>query len=130
MEGSGGKRTDIGLPAGLWFRQCVAGRKTAISVNFTGDNHGPHSYEKVKEIYADLHKRYPNAQLIAASFNEIAQELLDMKASLPVVTSEIGDTWIYGYGSAPIRMAKFRALSSLYSKWLRRKSWIAEVTSL
>ena len=99
----------------------LPGGKTAISVNFTGDNHGPHSYEKVKEIYADLHKRYPNAQLIAASFNEIAQELLDMKASLPVVTSEIGDTWIYGYGSAPIRMAKFRALSSLYSKWLREK---------
>ena len=81
----------------------------------------PISRKKVKEIYADLHKRYPNAQLIAASFNEIAQELLDMKASLPVVTSEIGDTWIYGYGSAPIRMAKFRALSSLYSKWLREK---------
>lgn len=99
----------------------LPGGKTAISVNFTGDNHGPHSYEKVKEIYTGLHKRYPNAQLIAASFNEIAQELLDMKASLPVVTSEIGDTWIYGYGSAPVRMAKFRALSSLYSKWLREK---------
>lgn len=42
-----------------------------------------------------------------------------MKESLPIVTSEIGDTWIYGYGSAPIRMAKYRALSTLYSKWLR-----------
>ena len=33
--------------------------KSVISINFTGDNHGPHSYEKVKAIYADLHKRYP-----------------------------------------------------------------------
>lgn len=95
--------------------------KVAISINFTGDNHGPHTYEQVKKIYADLHKRYPKAQLIPASFNEIAKELEAIKEQLPVVTSEIGDTWIYGYGSAPIRMAKFRALSALYSKWIREK---------
>lgn len=99
----------------------LPGGKVAISVNFTGDNHGPHPYERVKEIYADLHKRYPNAQLIASSFNEIAEELLAIQDKLPVVTSEIGDTWIYGYGSAPVRMAKFRALSELYSAWLRDK---------
>lgn len=99
----------------------LPGGKIAVSINFTGDNHGPHSYEKVKEIYADLHKRYPKAEVIGASFNEIAQELMGMKETLPVVTSEIGDTWIYGYGSAPIRMAKFRKLSSLYSQWLREK---------
>ncbi len=92
--------------------------KTVISINFTGDNHGPHSYERVKKIYTDLRKRYPNARLLGASFNDIAQELLKVKESLPLVTSEIGDTWIYGYGSAPIRMAKYRALSQLYSQWL------------
>lgn len=99
----------------------LPGGKVSISVNFTGDNHGPHTYEKVKSIYADLHKRYPNAQLIAASFNEIAEELLTIQDKLPVVTSEIGDTWIYGCGSAPLRMAKFKVLSELYSKWLREK---------
>lgn len=93
--------------------------QTAVAINFTGDNHGPHSYERVKAIYADLRKRYPNARLIACSFNEIAKDLLKCKEQLPVVTSEIGDTWIYGYGSAPIRMAKFRALSALYSQWLK-----------
>lgn len=93
--------------------------KTAISINFTGDNHGPHTYESVKAIYAGLRKRYPNARIIGASFNEIARELTAVRNTLPVVTSEIGDTWIYGYGSAPIRMAKFRALSALYSQWLR-----------
>lgn len=99
----------------------LPGGKTVISINFTGDNHGPHPYEKVKAIYADLHKRYPKARLIASSFNEIAEELVVIQDQLPVVTSEIGDTWIYGYGSAPIRMAKFRALSELYSKWLRER---------
>lgn len=95
--------------------------KTAISVNFTGDNHGPHSYEQVKAIYANLRKRYPRAKLIASSFNEIAEELLAMKDKLPIVSAEIGDTWIYGYGSSPLRMAKYRALSDLYSYWLKTK---------
>lgn len=94
--------------------------KTAVSVNFTGDNHGPHNYESVKRIYANLRQRYPNAELVGASFNEVAAELLKEKDQLPVVTSEIGDTWIYGYGSAPIRMAKFRKLNTLYSRWLAK----------
>ena len=97
----------------------LPGGKIAVSVNFTGDNHGPHSYAQVKSIYAELRKKYPQAQLIPTSFNEIAHELEAIKETLPVVTSEIGDTWIYGYGSSPIRMAKFRALSSLYTKWLK-----------
>lgn len=72
----------------------------------------------MKKIYADLRKRYPQAQLVGASFNDVARELLLIKKDLPVVTSEIGDTWIFGYGGAPIRMAKFRAVSRLYSQWL------------
>lgn len=99
----------------------LPGGKTAIAINFTGDNHGPHNYEQVKKIYADLRRRYPKAELVGASFNEVARELTAIKEKLPVVTSEIGDTWIYGYGSAPIRMAKFRKLSSLYSQWLQKR---------
>ena len=97
----------------------LPGGKEAVSVNFTGDNHGPHTCEQVKTIYAGLRKRYPNARLVAASFNEVAEALWAVRDVLPVVTSEIGDTWIYGYGSAPVRMAKFRALSGLYARWLQ-----------
>ena len=56
--------------------------KTVVSINFTGDNHGPHSYERVKKIYADLRKRYPQAQLVGASFNDVARELLLIKKDL------------------------------------------------
>lgn len=93
--------------------------KSVISINFTGDNHGPHTYEQVKAIYKGLHERYPNARLKAVSFNEIAEYVWQMKEQLPVVSSEIGDTWIYGMGSAPVRMAKFRALSDLYAGWVK-----------
>lgn len=93
--------------------------KSVISVNFTGDNHGPHTYEQIKAIYKGLHERYPNAKLKAVSFNEIAEYVWKMKELLPVISSEIGDTWIYGMGSAPVRMAKFRVLQDLYADWVK-----------
>ena len=71
-------------------------------------------------MYADIRGRYPNAKIIPASFNEIAEELVAIKDQLPVVTAEIGDTWIYGCASVPVRMAKYRALEELYSRWLRK----------
>jgi hypothetical protein len=91
--------------------------ETAVSINFTGDNHGPHSLEKVKTIYADLRKKYPNAEIFASTLNAVAEEMT--ASQLPVVTSEIGDTWIYGYASSPLMMAQFRALSRLYSDWIQ-----------
>ena len=92
--------------------------ETAVSVNLTGDNHGPHTVEQVRAIYASLHARYPHARIVAASLNDVAAALEPMRDALPVVTSEIGDTWIYGYGSAPLRMARFRELGRLYARWI------------
>jgi hypothetical protein len=93
--------------------------KTVVSIVFTGDNHGPHKVAQVKTIFASLQKRYPNAKVAASTLNAVAEELQTMSDKLPVVTSEIGDTWIYGYASSPLMMARFRALSRLYSEWLR-----------
>lgn len=93
--------------------------KTAVVVAFTGDNHGPHTANAVREIYTGIQKRYPNAKLMASTLSDVADEVVKMKSLLPVVTSEIGDTWIHGYGSSPIRMARFRALSRLYSQWIK-----------
>lgn len=92
--------------------------RTAVSVNLTGDNHGPHSVEEVHGIFASLRERYPGARIVAASLNDVAEAIEPMRGSLPVVTSEIGDTWIYGYGSSPLRMARFRELGRLYDEWI------------
>ncbi len=45
---------------------------------------------------------------------------LPIKAQLPVVTAEIGDTWIHGVGSDPLKVARFRELCRL------RRAWLAE----
>ncbi|MDR2954528.1 MAG: DUF5054 domain-containing protein [Prevotella sp.] len=103
--------SDIVLPDG----------ETAMVVAFTGDNHGPHTAQKVKEIYSSIQQRYPNAELIASTLSAVAEDMESLKDQVPVITGEIGDTWIHGYGSSPVMMARFRALSRLYSRWIDEK---------
>ena len=107
VQGSYGE--DMVLPDG----------ETAVSINFTGDNHGPHSIQNIKDIYAAAKKRYPNATITATSLNDVALDIRKMMDKIPVITSEIGDTWIHGFGSSPMRIARYRALSRLYSQWLQ-----------
>jgi hypothetical protein len=92
--------------------------ETVVSINLTNDNHGPHTIKQIKEIYATARTKYPNARIMATSLNEVAADLQEMADKLPIITSEIGDTWIYGFGSSPVRIARYRALSRLYSQWL------------
>lgn len=96
-------------------------RKTAVSIQLTGDNQGPHTAEQVRGIYAGLRKRYPRAKIEASTLTDVADALIQMQDRLPVVTAEIGDTWIHGMGSSPVRMACFRALSRLYGQWIADK---------
>lgn len=93
--------------------------KTVMSVVFTGDNHGPHTIAEVKKIYADLRIKYPNATLNASNFSEIATLVEPFRSTFPVVTQEIGDTWIHGYMSAPMRMARYREVQRLYTQWVK-----------
>ncbi len=96
-------------------------KKTAVSIQLTGDNRGPHTADQVRGIYAGLRKRYPRAKIEAATLTDVADALTAIREKLPVITAEIGDTWIHGMGSSPIRMARFRALSRLYGKWIAEK---------
>ena len=93
--------------------------ETVLSVNFTSDNHGPHSIARIKDIYAAARAKYPNAKIAATSLNEVAMDLQTMTSRIPIITSEIGDTWIYGFGSSPLRIARYRALSRLYTQWVQ-----------
>jgi len=92
--------------------------ETVVSINFTNDNVGPHSLEHIKQIYARAKSRYPNATIAATSLNEVARDIQTMMDKIPVLTSEIGDTWIYGFGSSPLRIARFKALSRLFTQWV------------
>jgi len=98
----------------------VPGSDLAIDVEMRNDNGGPHSVEEIKKIYADLRKQFPNAQVTAAGLSEIANAVVPYRSNLPVVTQEIGDTWIYGVPSDPVKVARYRKVARL------RRDWIAQ----
>jgi hypothetical protein len=90
----------------------------AVDVEMRGDNSGPQSVEEVTKIYAGLRKRFPHARVTAANLSEIASAVEPYRSRLPVVTQEIGDTWIYGVTSDPIKTARYREVARLRKEWL------------
>ncbi|HET9177294.1 MAG TPA: DUF5054 domain-containing protein [Terriglobia bacterium] len=98
----------------------VPGSDLAVAIDVRNDNAGPHSVAQVKKIYTGLRKQFPNAKVSAANLSEIALAVEPYKANLPVVTQEIGDTWIYGVASDPVKVARYRGVMRM------RKQWLAE----
>jgi Domain of unknown function (DUF5054) len=97
----------------------IPGLSDAISVNLTNDNLGPSSDSGVLEIYNSLRTMFPGAKIFASTLDAYAAQLVTVKSQLPVLTAEIGDTWIHGVGTDPTKVSQFRELSRL------RKGWVA-----
>ena len=98
----------------------VPGSDLAIAIIVRGDNSGPHKPEEIAQIHARLAQRFPSAQIKATNLTEIANAVQPFHQQLPVVTSEIGDTWIYGIASDPLKVARYREVAR------RRRKWIAQ----
>jgi hypothetical protein len=90
----------------------------AVAIVVADDNAGPHSLKEISETYSALQTRFPNAQIIATSLTEIANAVEPHRGALPVVTGEIGDTWIHGIASDPLKVARYRAVARLRQDWL------------
>jgi hypothetical protein len=93
--------------------------KSVIAIRMTHDNAGAHKEDRLIRIFDEIQTKYPNAKVRSTSLSEVQAVVETNRDLIPVITSEMGDTWIYGCASAPLRMARFRALSRLYSEWLR-----------
>jgi len=98
----------------------VPGSDLALVTEVRGDNSGPHRPEEIEKIHANLTARFPNAEITAASLSEMANALAPYHDKLPVVTQEIGDTWIYGCASDPLKVARYREISRLRDEWIKR----------
>jgi hypothetical protein len=96
----------------------VPGSDLALVTEVRGDNSGPHKPEEIDKIHATLAARFPNAEIRASSLSEMADALAPYRDKLPVVTQEIGDTWIYGCASDPMKVARFREIARLREAWI------------
>ncbi len=90
----------------------------AIAIVVRDDNSGPHTVDEIHQTYTTLKSRFPNAHITPTSLTEIANAVDPHRGSLPVLTSEIGDTWIHGVASDPLKLARYREVARLRQGWL------------
>lgn len=90
----------------------------AVAIILTGDNMGPQTIDEIRAIYQQLQARFPEAKIIASTLDEFAQKAILAQADFPVITQEIGDTWIQGVGTDPVKVRDYRALARLRQQWL------------
>jgi Domain of unknown function (DUF5054) len=98
----------------------VPGMTEALAFAHTGDNRGPQSAEQVVEVFEEMRARVGEARVVASTMDAFARALLAQRSDLPVVTGEIGDTWIHGVASDPGKISRYRELCRL------RRHWISE----
>ena len=98
----------------------LEGLSAAITFAHTLDNQSPQTPEQVVAALAEIQAQFPGATVRASTLDAYAEALLPLQERLPVVTQEIGDTWIHGVGSDPTKVARFRALSRMRAAWAAR----------
>jgi hypothetical protein len=109
----------------------VPGSDLALATVVRDDNSGPHTPEEIDRIHADLAARFPNAEITASNLSEMANALKPYHSKLPVVTEEIGDTWIYGCASDPLKVARYREVARLREKWIAQGAFqVGDATDL
>ena len=91
----------------------------AVALMFTGDNHGPQTVEQVMDAYKRIQEQFPDAEVVASDLNEVAKTIAGITDKLPVVTKELGDSWIHGIGSDPLKIAQLRTLSRKRNEWIQ-----------
>ena len=103
----------------------VPGSDLAVDIEVRNDNSGPHTIAEINAIYDRLQKRFPNAAIRAANLSDIANAVTPFKSNFPVVTQEIGDTWIYGVPSDPVKVARYREILRLRRNWIANGKFAA-----
>ena len=75
----------------------------------TNDNQGPQTTQGLERSYNELQAKFPEEELAATSMCRFAELALtpEVVAKLPVIDQEIGDSWIHGIGTAPIKVARY-----------------------
>src|SRR5580658_4310746 len=109
----------------------VPGSDLAVAIVVRDDNSGPHKPEEIVKICGDLNRQFPNAQVIPTNLTEIANAVEAYRGNLPVVKQEMGDTWIYGIASDPLKVARYREVARLRQTWLAQQSFhLGDATDL
>ena len=83
----------------------------ALFIQYQSDNSGPPSVAAVQGFYASAQSMFPGAQVLLSSLDNFTASALASSpgaSALPVISSEIGNSWLYGGPSDPVKLAVYR----------------------
>lgn len=113
-----GEEVLVHYDAGYGSKYAAAGMSDALAIVNGQDNLGPPSAEEVQAVYRRLSEAFPGAEILASTLDAFAAALIPLAERFPLVESEIGDTWIHGVGTDPAKVARYRELLRLRSRWI------------
>ncbi len=96
----------------------VDGLADQLVVAHTNDNEGPQTAAQVRDLFGLVQASHPELAVVASTLDAFAVALRSVRDELPVVTQELGDTWIHGVGTDPQKVARFRELTRLRARWI------------
>ena len=102
----------------------IDGLDDSLAFGHTSDNLGPQTQSQVLDVYREKRAQFPGASVFASTLDQFAEKLESVRQTLPVIKEEIGDTWIHGIGSDPVKVSRFRELLRLRTQWLAQKKAI------
>eukprot|EP00760_Papus_ankaliazontas_P015280 PhM_4_TR16443/c0_g1_i1/m.69357 len=110
-------------PGGLSRGNCVTltGFDEVMCWAFRDDNDGPPvDLDEIQGNFDVAQHMFPGSNVVASTFDAFVGALLSspssVLSSLPVITKEIGDVWIQGVASDPVKIATNRALARVRAK--------------
>ena len=84
--------------------------KTWMAIIHTNDNTGAPSYEEFKKALDEVKSKNPGAKIRTGSIGDFYTSLIKENPDLPVIKSDMPDTWIHGYMSMPRDVKLSRSL--------------------
>ncbi|MBN8854522.1 MAG: hypothetical protein J0H07_21850 [Sphingobacteriales bacterium] len=76
--------------------------KTWLAMQMRGDNAGPPSPDEVRKVIDEIHSQLPNVKVTIGRLDDFANAILQEKLDIPVVKSDMPDTWIHGPMCDPV----------------------------
>lgn len=88
----------------------------------TVDNRGARNEKDTIAAFEKVKALYPGYEVTAGRMDDYADAIWEKRSALPVVTSEIGDTWIHGGASDPYKSGCLRELIRIRDKGIKNGS--------
>lgn len=102
----------------------IPGVDDLLIIENNADNCEPPSPFQVINTYKELKEKYPDYNIIPSNLDNYAKAILPYSSNLPIITDEIGDTWIHGVGTDPKKVFIYKKLLAYGEKLIKEKKLI------